>query len=558
MSSVTTPETTDETAVGLQDAWRLSWTGRLEAALSSASRLLAEATERQDDSARAECSLLIGECCLHLGRLDEALDHARAAARIFGALGEAGQEARARALHAWVLVTMGDSEPALDEALAALELAKTAGDPGAEAWALDVAGIVYWLIQEPAKSMAFFEDAVRQALAAGDEVKRGRCLINLGGAQAQMGCRAKSLGDQAEFERWTRLGIETASQGLAVASRGGDIWAMRIALCNIAEQHCRLGDCETALRRLAEHDAIGGPLDRRAAVHYQYTHGMVLAALGRFDEAIARFTESLSAEQDGDIEQAVTSMLNLSQAYEAAGRFAEALAAYKQYHALQAKMAEEAVQRRAKYAALRFENEKLRALAAAEQNRAKSLESENQDLAREADRLSQVILEDDLTKLSNRRHLEAALFELLVSGEHYAIAMLDVDNFKQINDAYSHAAGDAVLRQIGTLIRQCCREQDLAVRYGGEEFTILMRGADQAVARKICQRVNSAIADFDWQDLLPGFGVTMSIGTASWSEAASPSHVLDLADWRLYRAKAEGRNRVVETGAPPGGVGGRP
>lgn len=557
MSSVTSPEITDESAVRLRDAWRMSWTGHLEAALSAAKRLLAEAEQLRDDSRRGCCALLVAECSLHLGRLDDALDHVRTAARLFGEAGKAAAEASARALYAWVLVTMADSDAALDEALAALDLAKTTGDHAAQSCALNAAGIVYWLIQEPAKAIGFFEDAIRLARAAGDEVKLARCLINLGGAQAQLGRQAEARGECFEFERWTRLGIETAQEGLAIASRGGDTWAMRIALCNTAEQHCCLGDCEAALRRLAEHDEISGPLDPRAAVHYQFTHGIVLARLGRYDEAIARFTESLSAARNGDMEQAVTSMLHLSQAYEAAGRYAEALAAYKQYHAWQVRMAEEAVLRRAKYAALRFENEKLRALALAEQNRAKSLENKNQDLVREADRLSQAILEDDLTKLSNRRHLEAALFELLVSGENYAIAMLDVDNFKQINDVYSHAAGDEVLRQIGALIRQCCREQDLAVRYGGEEFTILMRGADQVVARKICDRVKSAIADFDWGRLLPGFGVTMSIGTASWSEAASPEKVLDLADWRLYRAKAEGRNRVVETGAPPGGVGGR-
>jgi diguanylate cyclase (GGDEF)-like protein len=302
-----------------------------------------------------------------------------------------------------------------------------------------------------------------------------------------------------------------------------------------------LGDYEAAMRSLEDHDAIAGALDRRAAVHYQFTHGLVLAGLGRFDEAIARFKESLSAEQDGDIEQAVTSMLHLSKAYEAASRFAEALDAYKKYHVLQVKMAEAAVQRRARYAALRFENEKLRALAAAEQHRARHLESENFDLAR-------AVLEDDLTKLSNRRHLEAALFEILVSGERYAIAMLDVDHFKQINDNFSHATGDAVLREIGALIRRCCREHDLPVRYGGEEFAILMRGADQADARKICDRVKDVIESHDWGKLMPKGGVTMSIGAASWVEASSPNNALALADKRLYRAKAEGRNRVVDAG----------
>ncbi len=535
------PECAVATAPDLDTAWRLSWTGQLEAALAAAVRLLAEATARGDDYGRAGCSLLIGECCLHLGRIDEALDHAQAGLRIFSHLGEAAQEARAQSLYAWILLTRADSEPALEEALAALDLAMTTADAGAQAFALDVTGMVYGLIQQPEKALVFFEDAIKLARRTGDDVQLGRFLVNLGGAQAQMGLQAQDGGDLAGFEHLTRLGIDTTAQGLAISKKVGDAWSVRIALCNVAEHFCRLGDYEAAMRSLEDHDAIAGALDRRAAVHYQFTHGLVLAGLGRFDEAIARFKESLSAEQDGDIEQAVTSMLHLSKAYEAASRFAEALDAYKKYHVLQVKMAEAAVQRRARYAALRFENEKLRALAAAEQHRARHLESENFDLAR-------AVLEDDLTKLSNRRHLEAALFEILVSGERYAIAMLDVDHFKQINDNFSHATGDAVLREIGALIRRCCREHDLPVRYGGEEFAILMRGADQADARKICDRVKDVIESHDWGKLMPKGGVTMSIGAASWVEASSPNNALALADKRLYRAKAEGRNRVVDAG----------
>jgi len=544
MSSVKSPEIDANLAASLDEAWRLSWTGQLEAAYELAACLAARAAEAQDDAAAASWALLSGECCLHLGHLDEALHHARAATTSFNALGQPAAEARARALYAWILVTTGDSDAALDEALAAIELANTTTDPGAQACAQDAAGIVYWLIQQPAKSLTFFEDAIKLAALAGDDVKRGRYLVNLGGAQAQMGLQAHAAGDPDECHRWTRLGIETATQGLEISRRIGDSWSTRIALCNMAEQYCRLGDCEAALRRLEEHDEIEGTLDRRAAVHYQFTNGIVQAALGQHEAAIAHFQQSLSAQQHGDIEQAVTSMLHLSQAYEAAGRFAEALAAYKQYHAWQVQMAEEAVQRRAKYAALRFENEKLRALAEAEQHRAKNLETENLGLSR-------AMLEDDLTKLSNRRHLEAALFELLVSGEHYAIAMLDVDHFKQINDSYSHAAGDAVLRQIAALIRQCCREQDLPVRYGGEEFTILFRGADATIARKICDRIKTVIQDHNFAPVVPHGHVTISIGTASWSEATSPSQALAIADWRLYRAKAEGRNRVIHQGTPP-------
>lgn len=120
------------------------------------------------------------------------------------------------------------------------------------------------------------------------------------------------------------------------------------------------------------------------------------------------------------------------------------------------------------------------------------------------------------------------------------------DHFKHINDTFSQATGDAVLSRIGALLRQCCRERDLPVRYGGEEFAILMRGADPNEARNICDRVKTAIEQHDWRTLLAGSAVTVSIGAASWTEASTPGDALGLADSRLYRAKAAGRNRVVD------------
>jgi len=535
-------------APSLAEARRLSFTGEIPDALTMARRLLDDAVHRRDDPARAACCMLVGECCLHLGHLDDALDHAQDAARLFNQLADPVSESRARSVHAWVLLTRADSEQALDEVLAALELANATANASAQAFAMDVTGMVYWLIQQPAKALTFFEEAIRLAKQTEDDLQLGRFLVNLGGAQAEIGLQAQNRGDHAAFDAMTRLGIDTTAQGLAISRRLGDSWSARIALCNIAEYCCRSGDYAAAKLYLAEHDLIPGALDNRASVHYNFTHGLVLAGLGRFDEAITRFQQCLVAERDGDIEQAVTSMMHISKAYESAGRFAEALSAYKKYHALQVKLAEQEVQRRARYIALRFENEKLRALAAAEQHRAQNLETANLDLARQTDRLSRAVLEDTLTELSNRRHLERALSEMQVSGELYAIAMLDVDHFKQINDNFSHAAGDGVLRQVAKLIRECCRDGDLPVRYGGEEFAILMRGTEQADARKICGRIKSIIEHHDWRPLLDNARVTVSIGTASGSETCSPEETLALADQRLYRAKSEGRNRVVDQG----------
>jgi diguanylate cyclase len=120
-----------------------------------------------------------------------------------------------------------------------------------------------------------------------------------------------------------------------------------------------------------------------------------------------------------------------------------------------------------------------------------------------------------------------------------------VDKFKQVNDGYSHPVGDAVLRAVADLLRHNARAGDLTVRFGGDEFSILLHEADQHAAVAVCERLRAGAAAYDWTALHPDLTVTLSIGVASSDEADTQEAVLALADQRLYRAKQEGRNRIV-------------
>jgi diguanylate cyclase (GGDEF)-like protein len=534
----------EDIAAGLAEVWHIACTGRTPEALVIAYRLHNLATQRGDPPSRAACSLHIAQCCFQLGHVEEGQDQARAAAQLYQDFGDPAGEARARATHAWLLIQKADSELALDESQRALELARQSGDPVALTTALNVVGVVYSLVKQSDKALAFLEESIELARRHNDELHTGRWLSNLAVTQHAIGLQKRAQGDAAGFTRWLALGIETSRQALAITQRNGDIWAERILLCNLAEFSVLNGDLDAAQAYLANHDETVGALGDRAAAQYEFTQGLVLANLGRLDEAIAFYRKSLATCGEADIEQAIFSAEHLAQAYEDAGRFAEALAAYKQYHALHVRIAEEAVQRRARIAAVSFEAERLRAEAS-------HLANANLDLLRETERLTRTALEDGLTQLPNRRQLESAMFELLVSGEHYAIAMIDLDHFKEINDHHSHLAGDEVLREVGALIRHCCRQHDLAARYGGEEFAILMRGAGHLDAAQICERLRATIAGHDWYSGFGIPGVTVSIGAAAWTEAESPAAVLAIADQRLYMAKAQGRNRVVTHSGPP-------
>ncbi|MFL6796918.1 MAG: PleD family two-component system response regulator [Xanthobacteraceae bacterium] len=162
---------------------------------------------------------------------------------------------------------------------------------------------------------------------------------------------------------------------------------------------------------------------------------------------------------------------------------------------------------------------------------------------------------DALTGLYNRRYMEthvAALVHQASSrGKPLSVLVLDIDYFKSINDAYGHDAGDDVLREFAVRIRKSIRGIDLACRYGGEEFVVVMPEADLAVASVVAERLRRSIATepFLMQQGSRAVEVTISIGMAALATGENASSVLKRADQALYRAKRDGRNRVVSHAA---------
>lgn len=175
----------------------------------------------------------------------------------------------------------------------------------------------------------------------------------------------------------------------------------------------------------------------------------------------------------------------------------------------------------------------------------------NEDLRRGNEMLEQLSFTDGLTKLHNHRYFQDQLRSEARrsdrSGEPLALLLVDIDDFKSLNDQFGHAAGDEVLRRVAVVVNNVVRETDLPARYGGEEFAVLAPGTDARGAIALAEKLRRSVSSsrFRGEGIAAGEGlsVTVSVGAALY--AGDPKRFFNEADRALYRAKADGKDCVV-------------
>ncbi|MCB1995913.1 MAG: GGDEF domain-containing protein [Burkholderiaceae bacterium] len=525
------------------------------AALATAEDALArlDALPGAEPAWRAQVLRAQGLALGHAGQARAGVDALRSALALLDA-----QDHAVRAQIERALSIVHDQLHALDDALAwavrAAASARSAGDESLLADALHSCGVARSKAGDAEGGLANYRE-VLQLHEAGGRVGASISILN------NIGINLKNLGRLDEA-------VVSLRRAQTLMSGRPEAVSLPLVQTNLAEPLWRLGrldeaevEIDAALSRLEP----GGRNSHEA--NARWMRAEVLRGRGRSAEAAAELELALKASQRlSRVDTEANVQLSLCTLAAERGDHAAALAHHQAFHALDRRRLDEEAARRiqaltvqADLAHARHEAEVYRLrhgeLAQAHdrlQALHDALLAADVEKSRLLERLAAQTRTDPLTGLANRRaldeHLAAEFARSRRLSHPLALAMCDLDNFKQINDRLGHATGDLVLRRTATLLRGVCRDIDVVARYGGEEFCLVFLEADLDAAQRACEAARAAVATHDWTAEHPALRVTLSIGVADAEDSADPATLLAQADRRLYEAKRAGKDRVVATG----------
>jgi diguanylate cyclase (GGDEF)-like protein len=447
--------------------------------------------------------------------------------------------------------TLGDAPQALAHHLRALAIAEDAGDVASQAAAMRTIGIVHSRAGRPDVGLEWYQKSLELPGAQGDPLERARTLNNIG-------INLKNLG------RYD-ASLATLHSALAAFKAAGATLGQAGALNNLGatlEKMGRLDQAEATLREALERSTASG-----------YGEGVVNASLGlgRVCDRTGRSGEARMHLETGlDVAQHAGLLINeveahdaLADLHERCGDHAAAVRHLRASRELERRLLSEASDRRLKMLSIRYQvtaaQRETDLMRAKQDELAKAnarLAALNLDLAASDAQKSRLVAElerqtreDSLTGLANRRRLDQRLRDEYDRAARYgrplAVAIADIDHFKAVNDRWTHAVGDTVLKQVANVLNAGVRHTDLVARYGGEEFVLVLVETGAEAAASVCEKVRLAIASHDWGRIAPGLAITVSIGWSADTSLPGPESMLGAADAALYRAKAAGRNRTA-------------
>ena len=535
---------------------------RRQGAHRAGARIAEQLIARELATPPIELAQALRLAALHRWRLGDvhlAIDHARAAEQLCTTLADEAGQVDALLTLSMALVDSGAQREALDTALRGLELARSIGDARLECWALNRLAIAFKRLDDLPMAIRHGRQALVLAQRFGGDEETFASLNNLASqllAQAEWHER-DGQDDPAHAARIEARSL--SEQALASARRSGNVHREAVAMGNLAEALIHDAEFDAAESMIEAYRALAlrhGFEGLACSAHHDLTrllqksdrHAEALVQLGEWRlRELARGTAPAAMRE---IEYA------LYVSHKALGQTTAALLHLEAHARMERQALLDDNLAKAQVQLGRLDIERSRETLAQvrsdlqnHRDRAEALEADRERLSAQAEAADRAAREDVLTGLPNRRAVDETLPGLLAHAEAghapLALAMLDVDRFKGINDAFGHATGDAVLAELGQVLRARLRGGDLLARIGGEEFMLALPGATVGRAAETCERLRAAVAAHDWNTLTPGLAVTISLGLVEREPGEARLALVARADAALYRAKREGRDRLV-------------
>ncbi|MBO1751599.1 diguanylate cyclase [Actinotalea sp. BY-33] len=509
---------------------------------ATATAALARARALGDEDAEMRVSYYLAVAHHLLSQDAPALEAAARTVELAEAHEDLVWQSRALSVRGLVHHELGDLEDAVDLLTRAVELRRESGDAAGTAEVLNSLGTVYTATTRFAPEAAQVLTQARHLwLSSGDADRASIAQTNLARTSVAMSARLAATNPRGA-KAAARNALRIAQQAIEEADAAGLSRTGVDARIAAAGAHLVAGDLDRAESVIA---ATGEMLDRfpspRQQLMLHRVRSQWFVRAGRWDEAVLEACDGLDLGEELDRPaERVELLRTLVEAHEGRGDLEGALRILHELHDHTVSQHEAVAERRAVLLSSRMEVERAERMAETERRRAAALEEHNARLAHEANH-------DALTGLANRRALDQTLEAWVAERtQAFAVALIDIDHFKLVNDTWSHQVGDDVLARTAGVLRQAVRSHDLAARYGGEEFAILLATPDVRAAADACERIRGAVEALTW-DSMPGHRLTISVGLTVSTEHCTPEHLLARADAALYEAKTTGRNRVRVT-----------
>ena len=436
-------------------------------------------------------------------------------------------------------LVIGAYPEALQHLLRALNLYRSLGDQIGEAATRSNVGRLYLLLDDAPKALTHLEQALDLAQSTGNRRLEAEIHDNLCNALRQTG----------QIKLASAHGLRSIEMYQELQYHPGEAEA----LSSVGDLYLELEDYAQALNFLTLTAEVAQKIGhRQEAARALRRIGTLHARESRLEMALTYLQRGLDAAQEsGSRSEVVHCHAELTEVYKKLGDTAAALDHFESFYRAERQLFDQESDRRLKTIEIIHNVENTRKDAEIYQLRNVELQREVEERKQAQSALERLATIDTLTGLANRRYFlelaERAFYQAQRYNRPLSVVMIDVDNFKQINDTFGHAAGDQVLAGISKRMQQVLRRSDILGRYGGDEFVVLLPETGQEGARRMTERLREAVARNVETIGNLDLPVSLSVGVSSSFGMTNITldQLLQRADKALYTSKQSGRDRVT-------------